>query len=404
MRTVVIGGGAAGIAAARTLHDAGREVLLVEAGDRLGGRARSLSLPELGATVDLGCGWLHSGGRNAWTGIAESSGFHVDRSPAKWGEQWCDLGYSPEEQRAFGDAWDRWESAALAAADGPDRPLSDFIARDDMWRPQLDAISGYANGAPLACVSLHDWAAYERAATEDNWAVREGYGALVATYAAGAPVRLNSPVSRIDRRGRTLRLNTPAGVIEADRAIVTVPTAVLAGEALRFDPPLPEKRDAAADLPLGLADKVFLAVDRPEWPANQHLIGDPHSARTASHRLSPFGWPLIESFYGGDTAEALEEEDAAAFAIDELVGLLGSGWRGRLRPLAATWWRREPFVGGSYSHARIGKAAQRAVLAEPVEDRIFFAGEACSRADFSTAHGAYETGIAAARAILAQPR
>lgn len=403
-RTVVIGGGAAGIAAARTLHDAGREVLLVEAGDRLGGRARSLSLPELGATVDLGCGWLHSGGRNPWTPVAEASGFTVDRSPAKWDEQWRDLGYPQHEQRAFDEARERWEEAALAAADGPDRPLTDFVAPDDPWRPQLDAISGYVNGAPLARVSLHDWAAYERAASDENWTVFEGYGTLVAGHGYGVPVRLNTPVTRIDRHGRTLRLDTPAGVIEADRAVVAVPTTTLADEALRFDPPLPGKHGAAADLPLGLADKVFLGVDRPEWPENGHLIGNPHSACTMSYRLSPYGWPVIEGFYGGDSAEALEREDAAAFAIEELVALLGSEWRGRLRPLAVTRWRGEPFIGGSYSHARVGKARQRAALAEPVEGRIFFAGEACSREDFSTAHGAYETGVAAARAILAQPR
>lgn len=404
MRTVVVGGGAAGIAAARTLHYGGREVLLIEASDRLGGRARSLSLRELGATVDLGCGWLHSGGRNPWTGIAETSGFTINRSPANWDGQWRDLGFSPEERQAYGKAYECWEARAKAALDGPDRPLSDFISDDEPWRSLIDAISGYVNGAPLARVSLHDWAAYEDAATEDNWSVREGYGTLVESYAAGVPVRLGTPVTRIDRRGRTLRLDTPAGAIEADRVIVAVPTTALANGALRFDPPLPDKQEAAVDLPLGLADKAVLAVDGPEWPANQHLIGNPHGACTASHRLSPFGRPVIESFFGGDCAEALEDGDAAAFAIDELVALLGSGWRNRLTPVATTRWRAEPHIGGSYSHARVGCAHQRQVLAEPLEDRIFFVGEACSRQDFSTAHGAYETGVAAARAILAEAR
>lgn len=404
MRTVVLGGGAAGIAATRTLHDAGREVLLVEASDLLGGRARSLRLPELGATVDLGCGWLHSGERNPWTGIAEASGFTVDRSPANWNEQWRDLGFPPEARRAYGEAYERWEEQAKAARDGPDRSLSDFIAADDPWRALIDAISGFVNGASLGRVSLHDWAAYDEVATEDNWSVRAGYGMLIACHAAGVPVRLGTPVTRIDRCGRTLRLDTSAGVIEADRVVLAVPTTVLASGALRFDPPLPDKQAAAADLPLGLADKVFLAVDGPDWPADQHLIGNPRSACTASHRLSPFGWPVIESFFGGACAESLEDGDAAAFAIDELVALLGSGWRERLKPVATTRWRREPHIGGSYSHARIGCAHQRQALAEPVEDRIFFAGEACSRQDFSTAHGAYETGVAAARAILDEAR
>ena len=111
----------------------------------------------------------------------------------------------------------------------------------------------------------------------------------------------------------------------------------------------------------------------------------------------------MEAFFGGDCAEMLEGGDAAAFAVDELAALLGSAWRQKLTPLGVTRWRREPWIGGSYSHARVGHAAARAALAEPVDGRIFFAGEACSRADFSTAHGAYLTGVAAAEAVLRGP-
>jgi monoamine oxidase len=429
--TVVIGGGAAGIAAARTLWNAGEDVLLVEAADRLGGRARSVSIPlsqiatpaqarvfqgsraekpdrntpafsegtNRRAVVDEGCGWLHSARRNPWTDIAEATGFDIDRSSANWRTQWSDLGFPPEDQDASRAAFAAWSERAHAALDGADQPLSSFIAAGDRWRTTIDAISGYANGANLSQVSLHDWAAYEGASTEDNWAVAEGYGTLVVSHAAHVPVRLSTPVARIDHRGRRLKLETAAGTIAADRAIVCVPTTVLAGGALTFDPPLPEKHTAAEDLPLGLADKVFLEVDGPEWPANAHLVGNPYSVWTASHRLSPFGLPIIESFFGGDCAEALEDGDASQFAIDELVALLGGDWRRRLIPRGVTRWRQVPHIGGSYSHAKVGRAWQRAVLAAPVNDRLFFAGEACHPYDFSTAHGAYETGVAAARAI-----
>ena len=98
-----------------------------------------------------------------------------------------------------------------------------------------------------------------------------------------------------------------------------------------------------------------------------------------------------------------DKDDRAAedFAIGELVALLGSNWRAKLTPLGRTRWRHAPHIHGSYSHARVGAAGQRAVLAAPVDDRVFFAGEACSRHDFSTAHGAYATGLAAAAAVLA---
>lgn len=263
----------------------------------------------------------------------------------------------------------------------------------------LDAISGYANGAPLSRVSLHDWAAYEDAATEDNWAVREGYGALIVGHAAGVPVRLGTAVTRVDRGGARLRLHTAGGAIETDRVIVAVPTSTLARGDLIFDPPLDDHAQAAADLPLGLADKVFVGISGPiDWPANAHVIGDPHRANTASYRLSPLGLPLIEAFFGGNCAGGVG--DPFAFVADELVSLFGSAIRTRLVPLHATRWRDEPHTHGSYSHAKIGRAGQRAVLATPVEDRIFFAGEACSAHDLSTAHGAFQTGLAAANLVL----
>ena len=409
--TVVIGGGAAGIAAARRLWDAGEDVLLIEAGERLGGRAfsRGLDVPIRRSepvavaapppTIDLGCGWLHSAGRNPWTAIAEREGFAIDRSSPNWGVQWRDLDFPPDRKHAFEEAYARFEDAAFAALDGPDQPLSAFVAADDPWRPMIDAISGYANGAPLDQVSLHDWAAYEDTATQDNWALPGGYGTLIVHHVGDLPVRLGTPVDRVDHGGRTVRLDTPAGTIEADRVILAIPTTAYA--AITFDPPLPAKHDAAAALPLGLADKVFLAVDRPEWPAHAHLTGNPRSACTASHRLSPFGLPIVESFFGGSCAEAMADERAAIdFAMGELVALLGSDWRDRLTPLGATHWRGVPHIHGSYSHARVGHAAARGVLATPVDDRLFFAGEACSAHDFSTAHGAYRTGVDAAEAIL----
>lgn len=412
---VVIGAGAAGIAAARLLHDAGRDVLLLEAKERIGGRAHSIRLASLAldachddrlttassraTALDLGCGWLHSAGRNPWVAIAERDGFAVDRAPSNWRQQWRDLGFSPADRREANAAFARWSDAAHAALGGPDRPLSDFVVANDRWYPMIEAISGYANGASLANVSLHDWAAYEDASTDDNWTLPAGYGTLVANHARGVPLRLDTAVTRIDHRGMRIRVETSAGTIETRAVVVCLPTTAYA--SLVFDPPLPAKQDAAAALPLGLADKAFLLVDGPEWPTDAHLIGDPFATCTASHRLSPFGLPVIESFFGDSCAQRLEDERAAcAFAIDELVALLGSDWRRRLTPLRATRWRDEAHIHGSYSHARIGHAPAREVLAETVEDRLFFAGEACHPRDFSTAHGAYETGIAAARALL----
>lgn len=402
---VVIGGGAAGIAAARRLHDARVDVLLVEASARLGGRAHSVSVR--GEVLDLGCAWLHSANRNPWTRIALTEGFQIDRTPPGWRSQWHDVGFSKDERAAFEAAYGQWHERAESFVTGPDRPLSDFIPDRSPWRPLIDAISGFANGANLADVSLHDWAAYENAAGDDNWRLREGYGTLISAYAKRLPAKLDTPVSLIDHRGAVIRLTTPGGVIEADRVIVAVPTPIIADGDLRFDPPLEDKRQAAAALPLGLADKIFLGIKGGDYPQNAHLIGNPHSANTASYQVGWLGQPVVEAFFGGDCAEALERQDdraAADFAIGELAGLLGNEWRLRLQPLARTRWRAEKFIRGSYSHAKIGQAGQRGVLALAHDDRVFFAGEACHPRDFSTALGAHETGVAAAEEALAAQR
>jgi monoamine oxidase len=125
---------------------------------------------------------------------------------------------------------------------------------------------------------------------------------------------------------------------------------------------------------------------------------------TGSYHLRPLGRPIIEAFFGGAHARALEAEGpgaAAAFAIDELVGIYGAGLRRRVTVLAQTAWATDPWARGSYSHALPGRARDRAVLAAPVDGRLFFAGEACSPHAFSTAHGAWETGERAAQEVLA---
>lgn len=160
---------------------------------------------------------------------------------------------------------------------------------------------------------------------------------------------------------------------------------------------------AASQLPLGLANKVFLSLAEPEAiPPESHLLGRFDSARTASYYLRPFGRPVIECFIGGILARELEAAgDAAAvdFVVGELRGLLGAEFARGLAPLAVTAWGREPTILGSYSHALPGSASARGVLAAPVDERLVFAGEACSPRDFSTAHGAWQSGIAAAEHI-----
>ncbi|NIJ07535.1 monoamine oxidase [Sphingomonas vulcanisoli] len=398
----IVGAGAAGIGAARRLADQGRSVLLIDALPRLGGRAWTVDLE--GMPCDMGCGWLHSAERNPWVMVAEGLGGAIDRSPSAWRAQYRNLGFSAGEQQAAQAAFEAFSEGLRIDPPTSDR-ASDALDAGDPWRGYIEALSSYINGAQLDELSIADYLAYDDAASERNWRLPQGYGALIAGQAARLPQALGTCVTAIAHDGRGVRLTTDRGDIRARAAIVTASSDVLASGAIRlpgvFDPAL----HAAAHLPLGLADKLFLALPDPEAISpEQHLLGNPHRAATGSYYLRPFGRPMIELFLGGGAARMLEAEGEGAalrFAREELGALFGSDFARGLRPLAASAWAKVPSIRGSYSHALPGHADARAILNAPVDDRILLSGEACSAQDFSTAHGAYATGIAAAERISA---
>ena len=212
------------------------------------------------------------------------------------------------------------------------------------------------------------------------------------------------PAVAIHRADKHLRIETPRGDIRARAAVIAVPTSMLARETPRFVPALPDKLAAAAKLPLGLDDKFFLHIDRPDdVPVETRLFGA-LDRPTGTYQFRPFGRPVIECYFGGALARDLEAEGGDAFArlaIDQIAAHLGGDIRTRLKPLFGSAWGRDPFALGAYSYARPGDAGARPILAATVDDRLFFAGEACSVNDYSTAHGAYRTGETAAEALLA---
>ncbi len=402
----IVGAGAAGIAAARALENSRLSVIILEARDRLGGRAHTVILPG-DIVFDYGCGWLHSADENNFVPIAKTLGFDIDKTRPPWREQVYEKVFPQAERADFITALDAfYERAEKAAQSGRDSAASKYLEPGNRWNPMIDAISTYVNGVELDQVSNLDMDAYED--TEINWRVRRGYGALVAAYGAPCSVSLNTFVTLIDHSGVRIKIETSRGALSARKVIITAPTNLIANESIRFRPPLPGKIEAAAGLPLGLADKVMLALDEPQdsknpMPKDGSLRGATMRTAMGTYHLRPFGQNCIEGFFGGKFARELEDAGDGAFAatsIDEIVSMLGSDYRKRLKPLAETRWARDPFAHGSYSHALPGHADKRAVLAAQLNDRLFFAGEATSPHFFSTAHGAQETGVRAAGQVM----
>jgi monoamine oxidase len=400
---IVIGAGAAGLGAARRLAAARVAVRVVEARNRVGGRAWTARAPS-GLPIELGCAWLHSADQNELSALALQSDLTIDKTRPPWRTQINNIGFTPADQEDFraalGRLFARLDEAG--AADG-DQSADRLLDPGSRWNPLLNVTSTYINGVELDQVSVRDFWRYHD--TGVNWRIVEGYSSLMEALASGLNIAFECPASLIDHSGPQLRIETPRGDLRAGAAIVTLPTDVLCAGDLRFHPALPDKIAAAAVLPLGLADKLYLGLDgAEEFPKDSHLYGALDSMRTASYHVRPFGRPLIEVYFGGQFARELEAQGEAAFAsfaIGQLASLLGDGIRKRLHPIAATAWGRDHYARGSYSHAMPGHADARSILAAPVDERLFFAGEACMVHDFSTAHGAYRSGVAAADAVVA---
>src|SRR3954470_12301403 len=207
---VVIGAGAAGIAAARRLTDSGLSVVLLEARDRLGGRAHTVRSGDF--ALDLGCGWLHSADENEWTKIAATLGFAVDDLPPPWARTAHDANFSRAEQKAYWTAWERFYACIEARADS-DQPMSDCFEPGGRWNAVLGAMVTYINGAEAEKISLREYALYHDSGV--NQRMERGYGTLIEAYATPLDIRRNCPVTLIDHAGTRVRVVTARGELVA---------------------------------------------------------------------------------------------------------------------------------------------------------------------------------------------
>jgi len=394
----IVGGGAAGVGAARRLAQSNYSTMLLEAGSRLGGRAWTQKVS--GLNLDLGCGWLHSAERNSWIGIAEAAGVPIDRSPAQWGNQYRDLGFPRAERVKAGEAFASWMQRLERTRPASDCAADALLPKGE-WNDYIRTIVGFISGTAPEKLSIADYLAYDEASSDNNWRVPSGYGSLVGnSFPSQVQLRVAAPVDSVALGASGVALVTPKGTLRARAAILTVSTAALAGDTMKLPAELTPWRDAASCLPLGRNEKLFFEIvgDAP-FAAESQLLGNPRDTRTASYYIRALGSPVIECFFGGEGARFVEESGHAAgfdFALAQLSSLFGSDIRSTLRPLIGSTWSQTKHIGGAYSYALPGHATARAALARPFENRVFFAGEATSAGDFSTAHGAHDSGVRAA--------
>lgn len=400
---VIIGAGSAGIAAAKTARERGLKFRVVEASHRIGGRAHTEEIAP-GTVLDLGCHWLHSGSLNPYAGIADALGFTYRKEPygrdlhvdGNWASE-----ARIEEFESYADA--SYATIHAAVESGRDVAVAEVLDNEHRCAPLLHYWLSLGFSTDCDQVSTVDVTSYRD--TDENWPVREGYGALVARFGANVPVELNCAATRVDWSGKGVRVSTGKGALEACSVIVTVSNGILGAGDIDFSPALPVSKQEAIDaLPIGNYNYICLRFDRnvlgPDHPPNVSYYDG--SDRQMWFRARPFGYDYIVGATGGRFATWLERagvEASADYARECVTKIFGADIFKHYAGRTVSAWGSDPWVKGAYSAARPGQGHQRATLAEPVAGRVFFAGEATSSEFFSTCHGAYFTGIRAANEV-----
>ena len=404
LEVAIVGAGAAGIGVARSLRDKGVSFVLLEASHRIGGRAYTEEVAP-GVPFDLGCHWLHSASLNPFVAIADRFGFDYSKGGFPRSALWQDGAWLGEAEHAERDAFlDRnFEAVEEAGRRGLDVPVVEVTERDSRWTPLFDYFLSISSSLDSDQVSTLDLLNYRD--TEENWPLKQGYGALMARLGADLPVELNNAVTRIDWSADPIRLTTARGTVTARRVVLTVSTGILAAGDIDFEPALPAwKQEAIAALPIGNHNRICLTFDDnpfgPDYPPGISLLAD--DAEPLTIRLRPFGFDYVVGLTGGRFADWLERagQEASVDLMKEKLGqVFGTDLPRKVTGNIVTAWRGDPWVRGAYSSALPGQAHQRSALAESLDGRVLFAGEATSPEFFSTAHGAYLSGIRAAREI-----
>jgi len=403
---VIAGAGAAGIAAARRIAAAGRKLMLFEATDRVGGRCFT-DTRTFGIPYDRGAHWIHMPDVNPLAKLVPKTGLDLYAAPP--GQRLrIGLRHAREgEMEDFLANLVRCNRAIYNAARGrTDISGAQALPKDlGDWRATMEFVLGpFGCGKDLDEVSAMDVA---RSAERNVDAFcREGVGTLLTKLAAGLPIQFSTPVKGIDWGGRWVEAQTPKGDLRARAAIITASTGVLAAGKIRFDPDLPRGHaEAIGKLGLGTYDHVALEfAGNPLGLQSDDLVFEKAtSQRTAALLANLSGSKLCFIDVAGRLGAGLAEEGETAmvtFALDWLASLYGSEVKQAVRRTHATRWNKEPWVLGAFSAAAPGGQSARKVLAEPLRERLWFAGEAVHETLWGTIGGAWEAGERAAEAAL----
>ena len=403
---VIVGAGAAGIAAARRLVAAGRRITIVEAAAEAGGRCIT-DTKTFGVPYDRGAHWIYAADINPLAKLAMQTGLEVYPAPPgqrmRIGRRYAREG----EMEDFLANLVRANTAIADAARKSDIACTQALPKDlGEWRPTVEFVLGpYGCSKDLSDISTAD---LSRSGERDNNAFcRQGYGTLLAKLAAPLPLLLGTPVKTIEWWSRArIEVDTPKGQFKTGAVILTVSTNVLTGGKIKLAPDLPKRHlEAATKLKLGSRDHVALELTgNPLGLRSDELVFEKTDGRqTAAIFGNASGSTICIVDIGGNFGRDLSAKGEAGmidFAMTWLAGLYGTDMKSIVKRRHATRWNHEPWVLGATSAAAPGAQSARKVLAEPISGRIFLAGEATHETRWGTVNGAWESGERAGDAVV----
>ncbi|KAL9357794.1 hypothetical protein Peur_051047 [Populus x canadensis] len=424
---IVIGGGIAGVAAARALHDASIQVVLLESRDRLGGRVHTDF--SLGFPVDLGASWLHGVCKeNPLAPLIGRLGLPLYRTSGdnsvlydhdleSYALYDMDGNQVPQELvTKVGEAFENIlkETDKVRLENNEDMSILRAFSIVFERRPDL-RLEGLAHkvlqwylcrmegwfAADSETISLKGWDQEELLPGGHGLMVR-GYLPVINTLAKGLDIRLGHRVTKIVRHYNGVKVTVEDGrTFMADAAVVAIPLGVLKSKTIMFEPKLPDwKEEAIKDLGVGIENKIVLNFEQVFWPKVEFLGVVAETSYGCSYFLNlhkATGHPVLVYMPAGKLArdiEKMSDEAAANFAFMQLKKILPDA-SAPIQYLVSRWGSDINSLG-SYSYDTVGKPHELYERLRIPVDNLFFAGEATSVSYPGSVHGAFSTGLMAA--------
>lgn len=418
---IIIGAGLAGLSAGQALEQQGHKVTILEARERIGGRIyTNTTWPDI--PLDWGATWIHGVKGNPLTDIARTV-----NAPMRFTSYDSALTYATDGQpltatqdQQLEELQERIHKTLLqASALDPDQSIQQAITTglnpDKLSIEEQRLVNFILNGdieqeyAGSTEQLSAQWYDEAKAYPGKDALFPKGFNFIVDYLAKTLAIHTKQTVQSIDWSGDKVIVSTNSDSFNADQVIVTLPLGVLKANQVQFNPPLPEdKTKAIQTLGMGVLNKCYLRFDKAFWPNDidwLEYIAEERGLWTEWFSFThATNLPVLLAFIAADKARELEkwtDEAIVDSAMQTLRKLYGKDIPAPLG-YQITRWASDPFALGSYSFNAVGATpAMRKQLAQPLKDKLFFAGEATEHQHFSTAHGAYISGLRAASELLA---